>query len=481
MEKTPDMPAREFRKYGHELVDWIADYLENVSEKPVLAQVKPGDIKAQLPEDPPAKSESMDDIISDLNKIIMPGMTHWNHPRFNAYFNSSASGPGILAEFVSGAFNINGMLWKSCPSATELEEVVLGWLRKMIGLPEEFWGIIYDGGSASTMHAIAAARENIKDVHLRRKGLTGRNDVGRLRMYVTDHTHSSALKGAVNVGVGLEGIRKIPVDDQFGMNAEELARAVDEDRKEGWLPFCVIATVGTTSTTSIDPVNEIADICEKEKLWLHVDAAHAGIAAIIPELKHIIKGCERADSFVTNPHKWMFMPIDISAFYTRHPEVLKDAFSLVAEYLKTNEDTTVTNYMDYGISLGRRFRSLKLWFVIRYFGVDGIIERLREHIRLGRLFESWIDESPNFEKLAPVPLSTVCFRAVAQGKSEKELNEMNKTLMDMVNATGKVFISHTSLNGKFTIRFVVSSIRTTENDVKIVWQILNEVYKELIN
>jgi aromatic-L-amino-acid decarboxylase len=443
----------------------------------VLAQINPGDIKSKLPGDPPVNAESMDEIIKDLDKIIMPGMTHWNHPRFHAYFNSSASGPGILAELVSGAFNINGMLWKSCPAATELEEVVLGWLRKMIGLPETFWGIIYDGGSASTMHAIAAARENIEGVYLREKGMTGRKDIGRLRLYVTEHTHSSALKGAINVGVGLEGIRKIPVDKEYRMNAAELEKAIIEDKENGWLPFCVIATVGTTSTTSIDPVEKIADVCEREKLWLHVDAAHAGIAAIVPELKYILKGCERADSFVTNPHKWMFMPIDISAFYTRKPDVLKKAFSLVAEYLKTDEDTKAINYMDYGISLGRRFRSLKLWFVIRYFGVNGIIERLREHIRLGKIFESWIDESEHFERLAPVPLSTVCFRAVPSGLNEIELNEFNKNLMDSINSTGKAFISHTMLNGKFTLRFVISGIRTTEDDIKLVWELLNELYR----
>ncbi|MBN1299980.1 MAG: amino acid decarboxylase [Melioribacteraceae bacterium] len=480
MKNLNDMPAEEFRKYGHELIDWVADYLVEVGNKPALAQINPGDIKSKLPADPPNEPEAFDLIIKDLNEIIIPGMTHWNHPRFNAYFNSSASGPGILAELVSGAFNINGMLWKSCPSATELEEVVLGWLRQMIGLPDNFWGIIYEGGSVSSMHGIAAARENIKDASLRQKGLTGRSDLGRLRLYLTEHSHSSVEKGAVTLGVGLEGIKKIPVDDKFRMIPDELQKAIDEDRKAGWLPFCVVGTVGTTSTTSIDPIPEIAEICEREKLWLHVDAAHAGTAAIVPELKHILNGCERADSFVLNPHKWMFVPIDLSVFYTKKPEILKRAFSLVPEYLKTDEDSEVINYMDYGITLGRRFRSLKLWFVIRYFGVNGIIERIREHIRLGKLFEKFIDESSRFEKLAPVTLSTVCFRALVQDMNASELNNFNRNLMNNVNNTGITFISHTILNGIFTIRFVVSSIRTKEEDVIKVWKILNGVYERMI-
>ncbi len=474
-----DMPIDEFRKYGHELIDWVADYLENVKEKPVLAQVKPGDIKNKLPLNPPENAEPMSEVINDLNEIIMPGMTHWNHPGFNAYFNSSGSGPGILAELISGAFNINGMLWKSCPSATELEEVVLGWLRQMIGLPEEFWGIIYEGGSASTMHAIAAARENVSNVMIRQKGMAGRNDLGRLRIYLSEHAHNSADKGALAVGVGLEGIKKIPANDRFEMVPGELEKAILHDRQNGWIPFCVVATVGTTSTTSIDPVDEIADICERENIWLHVDAAHAGTAAIVPEYRYILNGCERADSIVLNPHKWMFVPIDLSTFYTRKPEVLKRAFSLVPEYLKTGEDSNVTNYMDYGITLGRRFRSLKLWFVIRYFGVNGIIERLREHMRLAKMFENFIDESEYFEKLAPVPLSTVCFRAVFEEEFDDSLNEWNKTLMDNINATGKVFISHTVLNNKFTIRYVISGIRTEEKNVTDFCKLLQKEYQKI--
>lgn len=475
-----DMPVDEFKKYGYQLIDWIANYIQQIESFPVLAQIKPGDVKNKLPVSPPQKGEGFDSIYRDVNEIIMPGMTHWNHPKFMAYFNSTGSLPGILAELLSGAFNINGMLWKSCPSATELEEVVLNWLRQMISLPGSYWGIIYEGGSASTMHAITAARENIKLYQIREKGMSGRNELKRLRIYLSEHAHSSVDRGAITVGIGLEGIRKIPVDDSFAMIPGKLEEAIKEDKSNGWLPFCAVATVGTTSTTSIDPVDKIADICERENIWLHVDAAHAGTAAILPEMKHIIKGCDRADSFVVNPHKWMFIPIDLSAFYTRKPEVLKSAFSIVPEYLKTEQDNEVINYMDYGITLGRRFRSLKLWFVIRYFGVEGLQEIIRGHLRLGKLFAQLIDDSSNFERLAPVPLSTVCFRAVPKNMNETELNKFNEQLMNNINKTGKVFLSHTKLNEKFTIRLVVSSLRTEERHIYEVWETINHAYKNLL-
>ncbi|MFC2133054.1 pyridoxal phosphate-dependent decarboxylase family protein [Bacteroidota bacterium] len=476
-----DMPPEEFRKYGHQLVDWIADYLKNIDNIPVLPGIKPGDIKSKLPGSPPEKGESMENILADIDPVIMPGMTHWSHPNFMAYFNSTASGPGILAELLTAAFNINGMNWKSCPSATELEQVTLSWLRQMLGIPETFWGIIYDTASVSTMHALACAREQV-NLNLREIGMTGRGDLPRLRLYTSEHTHSSIEKGALTLGIGLEGIRKIPVDENFAMLPGELEKAIEEDKKNGWLPFCTVATVGTTSTTSIDPVEKIAEICNKEKMWLHVDAAHAGIAAIIPEMQHILKGVERADSLVVNPHKWMFTPIDLSVLYTTKPDILRRAFSLVAEYLKTDEDRIVENYMDYGIQLGRRFRSLKLWFIIRYFGKEGLSERIREHLRLGKLFADWIDEHPQFERAAPTPFSTICFRAIPDGiKNEDELNRLNEKLMNSVNATGGVFLTHTKLNGKFVIRLVISGVRTEERHVEKAWSLLKNELKSLLN
>ena len=477
-----DMDTSKFRDTGYQFIDWINNYLTNLESYPVLPKIQPGEIKQSLPSSPPEHSEDFDKIIADLNNVIMPGVTHWNHPKFMAYFNSTSSSAGIFAELLSGAFNTNGMLWKSNPASTELEEVTLDWLRQMLGLPKEFWGIIYDLASSSTMHAIIAARENIKGYSIREKGFGGLKDMPRLRLYTSEQAHSSVDKGAILAGVGLEGIRKIPVDDRFRMIPSELEEAIAEDRNNGWLPFCVVATVGTTSTTSIDPVEQIAEITQKENIWLHVDAAHAGSAAIVPEMKFLLNGCEHADSLVVNPHKWMFMPIDISVLFTKRKEVLKRAFSLVPEYLTTDEDDEATNFMDYGIQLGRRFRALKLWFVIRYFGREGLVEIIREHLRLAQNLKIQIDSNSNFERLAPVPLSTICFRAIHPKFSDNErLNKFNKKLMDRLNNTGEVFLSHTILNGKFTIRIVISGLRTEEKHVNEVWELINSEYYKMIS
>ncbi len=473
-----DMTPEEFRKYGYEIVDWISGYIRDIKSYPVLPAVKPGEIKSKLPSMPPLHGETFEKIISDLNNIIMPGMTHWNHPNFMAYFNSTSSMPGMLAEFLSAAFNVNGMVWKTAPSSNELEERMLEWLRDAIGLPQNFWGIVYDTASVSSMHAIACARENIPGINIRQKGLANAG-VKPLRLYASEQAHSSIEKGAVALGIGLDGVRKIKVDKEFKIIPSELKRAIDEDRENGWFPFCAVATIGTTSTTSIDPLDEIADICRNENIWLHVDAAHAGVTAILPEMKWILKGIEKADSFVVNPHKWMFVPLDFSAFYTSKPEVLKSAFSIVPDYLKTSEDNSVKNYMDYGIQLGRRFRSMKLWFVFRYFGIEGLMKIYREHLRLGKLFAGWIDEEKNFERLAPVPFSTICFRALSANRSEVQINKFNEKLLEEINSTGKVLLSHTILNGKFTIRLVVSGIRTAENDLRDSWQLINEKFNQL--
>lgn len=473
-----DMPPEEFRKYGYQLIDWITEYLKDTEKHPVLSGIEPGEVRSKIPASPPENPEAFDDVLSDVDRIIMPGMTHWNHPNFMAYFNSTASAPGILAELLSSAFNINGMLWKSSPASTELEQVTLDWFRQMLSLPADFWGIIYDTASVSSMHAIAAARENV-NIQTRKKGLAGRSDIPRLRLYCSEHAHSSIDKGALTLGIGLEGIRKIPVDNEFKMIPAKLAEAIEQDRTNGWLPFCVVATIGTTSTTSIDPVPQIAEICKKENIWLHVDAAHSGVTAMLPEMKYIFDGVEFADSLVVNPHKWMFIPIDLSVLFTRHKDTLKQAFSLVAEYLKTGHDSEVENYMDYGIQLGRRFRSLKLWFVIRYFGVEGIRNILREHLRIGKLFAGWIDEHPEFERMAPTPFSTTCFRANPGNMDEKDLDALNEELMDRVNSTGELFITHTKLNGKFVIRLVVSGIRTKEDHVRKAWDLIQKIYSKI--
>ena len=473
-ERLRGMDSEEFRKIGKEVVDWIADYLNDAEKYPVLSSVNPGDIKKQLPPTPPAAPENMETILADFNRIILPGITHWNHPGFLAYFANSASAPGILAEMLATALNVNGMLWRTSPSATELEEVVLDWFRQMLGLPTDFQGVIIDTASVSTLVALTAARESVHK-RIREQGLSGRTDLPRLRLYCSEHTHSSIEKAAIILGVGQEGVRKVSSDAEFRMNPQELAGAIDTDKKNGLLPFAVVATVGTTSTTSIDPVPAIADLCEKEKLWLHVDGAYGGAAAIVPEMRHVLDGCNRADSFVTNPHKWLFTPMDCSVLFTRHVGTLKQAFSLVPEYLKTVEGD-VNNYMDWGVQLGRRFRALKLWFIIRSFGVDGLVSRLREHCRLAREFASWIDADNNFERLAPVPFSVVCFRYRPKSISdETTLEQINSQILKELNATGEVFLSHTKLNGIYTLRLAIGNIETTEKHVARVWELLKFV------
>jgi aromatic-L-amino-acid decarboxylase len=466
-----DMPLEEFRKNGHQLVDWIADYLKDIEKYPPLSKVNPGDILNKIPKSPPQNGEDIEKVLIDVDKILMDGITHWNHPGFMAYFNSTSSGPGILAELLTAGLGINGMLWKTSPAFTELEKAMMNWFRQMVGLPKNYWGIIYDTASTSSMHAIASAREQL-NLGFREKGMAGRSDVPRLRMYCSEHAHSSIEKGAVTLGIGLEGIRQIPVNDKFEMIPEELEKRTKEDKANGWKPFCVVATVGTTSTTSVDPVEEIAVICEKHKLWLHIDAAYAGVTAMIPEMKWITKGWERADSIVINPHKWMFTPMDLSVYFTRKPEILKRAFSLVPEYLKTDQDDEVENLMDYGIQLGRRFRALKLWFVIRYFGVEGLASRIKNHISLAKEFAEWIENEKDFELMTPVPFSTVCFRVNPGDKSEKELNDLNEKLLERINSSGKLFLSHTKLNGKFVIRLTIGSIRQERKHIEEAWQII---------
>ena len=471
-----DMPSGEFKEVGKKLVDWSANYLDNLESFPVLPNVKPGDIKAKLPQLPPQKSESFEQIISDLDNIILPGITHWQHPKFMAYFASTASGPGILADLISSTFNVNGMIWRTSPSLTELEQTVLVWYQEMLGIPKNFKGIVYDTASVSSLHGIASAREYVQ-AGIREKGMSG---APKLRLYCSEHAHNSIDKACLTLGLGLDGIRKISCDENFAMIPSELERAIKEDRVKGILPMCVVATIGTTSSTAVDPVDEIVEICARENIWLHVDTAYAGITAMLPEMKKYFAGIEKADSIVSNPHKWLFVPIDFSTLYIRKPEVLKRAFSLSAEYLKTAEDSLAENYMDYGIQLGRRFRALKLWFVIRYFGVEGLQTRIREHLRIAQLVAKWIDESDTFELLAPTPFSTVCFRAKPKSISDEgKLNELNEKLMNEVNSTGKAFLSHTKLNGKFTIRLVISGIRQEEHHAEEVWELLNQTLKNI--
>lgn len=461
------MPADEFRRTGAELVDWIAEFLAGIRDYPVLARVKPGDVAARLPGSGPEKGEPMDRILADFRDIILPGITHWNHPGFHGYFSITGSAPGILGELLTAALNVNGMLWKSSPSATELEQVVLGWLREWVGLPEGFFGIVYDTASISTTHAIAAAREQAAP----EARLTGVPP--GLVMYTSEQAHNSVDKGAIALGIGHRNLRKVPVDERFRLRPDALSRMIEEDLAAGRRPFCVVATAGTTSTSSIDPIPAIADIAERHGLWLHVDGAYGGPAAIVPELRDVLDGAGRADSIVINPHKWLFTPTDFSAFYTRKPDVLRRAFSLAAEYLKTAEDAYAVNLMDYGLQLGRRFRALKFWFVLRYFGHERIIEILRSHVGWAREFASWVEADPDFELMAPVPLALVCFR-------RRGSNELNQTLMDRVNASGKAFLSHTVLNGRFTMRMAIGNAATTREDITSLWSLIRELSAGLV-
>jgi aromatic-L-amino-acid decarboxylase len=372
---------------------------------------------------------------------------------------------------VAAAFDMKAMLWRTSPVSTELEDVTLGWLRQMLGLPEDFDGIIHDTASVTTMHAIAAARERAGWA-VRDDGMSGRTDLPLLRVYASEHVHSSIDKSVITLGLGLRSLRKIDCNERFEMIPEKLAEAIEEDIAAGYKPICVIPTIGTTSTSSVDPVAPIADICERHGIWLHVDAAYAGPAAMLPEKQEYFKGWERADSIVTNPHKWLFTPFDLSVLYCRDMGTLRQAFSLIPEYLKTGDQAAVKNGMDYGIQLGRRFRSLKLWFVIRYFGRQGLGARIREHCRLAELFSSWVQESQNFEMMAPVPFSLVCFRAAPSGVDD--LDQLNERLMNTVNATGKAYLSHTRLNGVFTLRLSVGSIHVEERHLVKVWDLLIE-------
>ncbi len=467
------MSAEEFRRHAHRLVDWIAEYLHDNERYPVLSRVQPGDVARQLPAHPPEHGEPFDRVIDDFERTIVPGLTHWNHPGFFAYFAITGSAPGVLGEFLSAALNVQAMLWRTSPAATELEEVALGWLRQLIHLPAAFEGVIYDTASIASLHALAAAREAaVPDV--RREGLAGRA-LPRMRVYCSEHAHSSIDKAVMTLGLGHESLRKIPADAMFRMDPAALSRAVEEDRRAGRQPLAAVATVGTTSTTSVDPVPAIADVCERERLWLHVDAAYAGVAAMVPGYEHVLHGADRADSLVVNPHKWLFTPFDLSAFFCRRMDVVRRAFSLTPEYLKTAEAGRVRNLMDTGVQLGRRFRALKLWMILRHFGAEGLRARLREHMRLAQMFAEWVKADPEFELLAPAPFSVVCFRARPRNLDEAALDKFNEDLLDRLNASGEVFLSHTKLNGAFTLRLAIGHIRTEERHVRRAWELMHDL------
>ncbi|MBI4887204.1 MAG: amino acid decarboxylase [Acidobacteria bacterium] len=466
----------DFRRHGHALVEWIAEYLAGSERYPVLSRVAPGDVRRALPDAAPEQGESFESIFADFERVLVPALTHWNHPGFFGYFAITASAPGVLAEFLSAALNQQAMLWRTSPAATELEEVSLGWLRRLMGLPDSFEGVIYDTASISSLHALAAARELVMP-DVRERGMAGRADLGAFRVYCSEQAHVSIDKAVILLGLGQRSLRHVAVDADFRMRADALRTAISEDRTAGVTPLAVVATAGTTSTTSVDPLGEIATICRREGVWLHVDAAYAGVTAMLPEYRPRFAGWEQADSVVVNPHKWLFTPFDLSAFYCRRMDAVRQAFSLVPEYLQTPEGARgVRNLMDTGVQLGRRFRALKLWMVLRHFGAAGLRAALNEHLRLAQIFRAWVDADPQFERLAPAPFSVVCFRGRPAGFSgtAEELDALNARLLDAVNATGEVFLSHTRLNGRFALRLAVGHLRTTDEHVARAWELLKQ-------
>ena len=474
-----DIAPEAFAAAGHELIDWITRYLEGIEELPVLAGVAPGEIRHRLPASPPDEAEPLGRILGDVDSAIIPGITHWNHPGFLAYFAITGSGPGILGELLTAALNVNAMLWTTSPAATELEELALDWLRQMIGLEAGWFGMINDTASMSTLLALAAARASVPGLDIRERGMAGRADLPALRVYTSEHSHSSVDKAAMMLGLGHTNVVHIGVDAAFRMRADLLDRAIAEDRAAGRLPLAVVATIGTTSTTSIDPVPAIGATCRREGIWLHVDAAYGGVAAIVPEMRSVMAGVELADSVVVNPHKWLFTPIDCSALYTRRPDALRHAFSLVPEYLVTGSGDA-TNFMDYGVQLGHRFRALKLWMVIRAFGVKGLAARVRRHCELAREFESWVRAEQDWQVMAPVGFSLVCFRYAPRGMPDVDADTLNARVLSRVNAGGRVYLSHTKLGGRYTLRLAIGNIRTDRRHLESAWTALREAVAGLV-
>ncbi|MDW7650200.1 MAG: aminotransferase class I/II-fold pyridoxal phosphate-dependent enzyme [Bacillota bacterium] len=467
------MDRETFRKFGYEFVDWVADYFENVDNFPVRSKAVPGEILERLPLNPPMDGEPMENIFTDFKEIIMPGITHWQHPGWFAYFPANNSPASVLAELLTAGIGAQGMIWQTSPAATELEEVVMNWLRQMLGLPEGMVGVIQDTASTATLCALLTARESATGFAANTEGAKM-----PLVVYASEEAHSSVDKAVKIAGYGKQSLRSIPTDDNFAMNPEQLEAAILRDMDAGLIPACVVATVGTTSSTAIDSLEQIGRICRKHNIWLHVDAAFAGTAAILEEKRWLIQGAELIDSFVFNPHKWMLTNFDCSAYFVKDPGLLVKTFEIHPEYLKTSADSQVKNYRDWGIQLGRRFRALKLWFVIRSYGVRGIQEMVREHIRLAELFKGWVAADERFEVLAPVNVSLVCFR-LRGGTADAELEELNRELLERVNTTGTVYLTHTSLKGRFAIRMMVGQRTTDENHVREAWEIIREKAGEL--
>ena len=463
-----DMDVDEFRQWAHRVADMAADYLQNLESHRVTPDLKPGDIRSQLPGQPPLDPQSVEEILGDYKRLIEPNIAHWQHPRFMAYFPSMASGPGILGEWLSAAINSNVMLWRNAPASTELEECVVDWLRQMLGLPDGFDGMFTDTASISTLLSLVAARHRVKDRE------------GRLRIYFSDQAHMSIEKAAMVIGVEADGMRRIPVDHAYRMDVTALEKAIREDREAGHRPFCVVGTLGTTASTSVDPARAIGELCRREGLWCHIDAAYGGAMALMPDSRSLLDGWELADSIVVNPHKWMFTPFDASLLLFRNREDYRDAFSLNPEYLRTPTDGNATNFNEYGIQLGRRFRALKLWIMIRYFGTEGFARRIRAHVEWAREFRDWIDQAADWERLAPMPMATICFRYHPPGIDDPTtLDRLNTQLLERLNKRGLIYLSHARLDERYTIRLTIGTLRQTREHVVDAWDTLRATAREL--
>jgi aromatic-L-amino-acid decarboxylase len=469
-EKSFHMSPDDFRRHGHAMVDWIADYYTRIESFPVLSRVEPGQLRASLPSDPPAKGEPFDTILQDVEKLILPGITHWQSPNFYAYFPCNASGPAILGDLLSSGLGVQGMLWATSPACTELETHVLDWLVAMLDLPRKFLstssggGVILDTASSASLCALLAARERATSFASNQRGCDG-----TLVAYTSSQAHSSIEKDVQIAGLGRQNLRLIAVDEKFAMRPEALARQIEQDRRAGVVPCFVCATIGTTSSNAIDPVPEIGRICREQKIWLHVDAAMSGTAALCPEFRHIHDGLEFADSYTFNPHKWMFTNFDCNCFYVADRKALIQTLSVLPEYLrnKATETGAVIDYRDWQIPLGRRFRSLKLWFVIRHYGIEGLQHHIRRHVELAQQFAEWVWKDHRFELAAPAPLNLVCFR-------HKGGDEVNQSLMDRLNRSGDLYLTHTRLNDRLTLRLCVGQANTTARHVERAWQRIQE-------
>jgi len=485
-----DTPPEQFRKQLHELADWIADFREHIETLRVAPNDKPGAIRAQLPKHPPEEGEPFEKILADVDRVIVPGMVHWSHPMFLGYFGWTTTAPGILGEVMSVPLNVNAMTWRTCPAATELETLVIEWLRQWLGLPDEFGGVVYDTASVGIMHALAVAREEAAPA-TRKLGLINR-DLPRFRIYTSDEAHSAAEKAAITLGIGEENVRRLPSDDQFRMDVSLLRQMIAQDRQQGFQPLAVIATVGTTSSASVDPVPEIAKICRENEMWLHIDGAYGGAFAMVPEYKWVSSGWEMADSIVINPHKTLFVPLDFSVLYVRDLERLRRVFTLVPDVLRGDTIEGEKNYMDYGIQLGRRFRALKAWVIWRSLGRGGLVSRMREQIRLANLLAGWINSDDRFEVAAQVSMGVVCFRFVgpvagvgdagpgsSTAATAKKIDELNSAIVEQINASGRAYLTQTKLRGRTVLRIGLGNVLTTEAHLHKAWELLRETTSKL--